>query len=36
MSRSLTVESRLAEANTSGILGLFVPGPAKKKKDNEL
>jgi hypothetical protein len=32
MSQSLTVESKLAEANTSGIFGLFVPGPAKEKK----
>jgi hypothetical protein len=33
MSQSLTVESKLAEANTSGIIGLFVPGSAKKTKE---
>jgi hypothetical protein len=36
MSRNMTAESKLAEANTSGIFGLFVPGPATKKKENKL
>jgi hypothetical protein len=35
MSQSLTVQSKLVEANTSGIFRLFVPGPDKIKKEKK-